>query len=373
MNHTVIRIFVQVRNPNMEKCQGEFTVVGIMSGSSLDGVDLALCRFIKTGSWSFSMIRSGIIPYSTEWKQRLKDAPSMAGQELIRTHAEYGHYMGTLVKKFVQQGNERIDFISSHGHTVFHQPGKGFTFQIGDGAAVAAETALPVVCDFRTTDVALGGQGAPLGPMGDRLLFGEYDFCLNIGGIANISTEINNERIAYDICPANQLVNRLATSLGFEYDKDGELARKGNLNHDLLQKLNDFSYYRKTFPKSLGNENVSEYFFPILNESPCSIQDKLCTCTEHIAQQIAEAINAEGSPVKSVLVTGGGAFNKFLIELIKEKTHHKVILPEAAIIKFKEAIVFAFLGVLRMRNEVNVLKSVTGAKRNSISGAVYYP
>jgi anhydro-N-acetylmuramic acid kinase len=357
----------------MERYQSEYTVVGVMSGSSLDGVDLALCRFLKTASWSFAMIRSDVIPYPEEWKQKLKDAPSMSGHELIHTHAQYGRYLGTLVKEFLHQGNEKINFISSHGHTIFHQPQKGFTLQIGDGAALAAEAGLPVVCDFRTADIALGGQGAPLVPVGDRLLFDEYGFCLNIGGIANISAEVNGKRIAYDICPANQLLNNLAANLGAEYDKDGALARKGDLNPELIQRLNSFGYYQKNFPKSLGNENVAEYFFPLLRESSCSIEDKLRTCTEHIAQQIADAVNEENSLVKNILVTGGGAFNKFLIELLKEKTHHRIVLPENNIIKFKEAIVFAFLGVLRMRNEVNVLKSVTGASRDSVSGAVYHP
>lgn len=344
-----------------------------MSGSSLDGVDLALCRFLKTGSWSFSILRAGVIPYPEEWKEKLKNAQSMSGQELMQAHAEYGHYLGVLAKEFLEHGSERVDFISSHGHTVFHQPQKGFTFQLGDGAALTAETGLPVVCDFRTTDVALGGQGAPLVPIGDRLLFGDYDFCLNIGGIANISSEMNGERIAYDICPANQLLNGHAAKLGLEYDKDGALAREGKLNENLLQQLNNYPYYKKTFPKSLGNENVAEYFFPILNESPVSTEDKLHTCTEHIALQIAEAVNRENSSVKKILASGGGAFNKFLIELLSEKTHHHVVLPSDDIIKFKEAIVFAFLGVLRVRNEINVLKSVTGAKRDSVSGAVYYP
>jgi anhydro-N-acetylmuramic acid kinase len=357
----------------MEKYQSEYNVIGLMSGSSLDGVDLALCRFIKTGGWAFSILRTEVIPYTAEWKQMLTDAPSMTGQELIHLHAAYGHYLGKLVKDFIQHGNAKIDFISSHGHTVFHQPSKGFTLQIGDGAAIASETALPVVCDFRTTDVALGGQGAPLVPAGDRLLFSEYDFCLNIGGIANISAEVNGERIAYDICPANQLLNILAAKLGSEYDHEGALARSGEINEQLLHKLNDFPYYLKKFPKSLGNENVAEYFFPLLDESGGSIQDKLHTCTEHIAQRIAEAVHVENSSVKSVLVTGGGAFNKFLVELLSEKTHHRIILPETETIKFKEALVFAFLGVLRMRNEVNVLKSVTGARRDSVGGAVYYP
>lgn len=359
------------RDSQMEKYKSEYTVVGLMSGSSLDGVDVALCRFLKTGSWSFSIIRSGVVPYSEEWKEKLKTATLMTGHELIKLHAQYGHYLGTLVNEFLQQGNEKADFISSHGHTIFHQPAKGFTLQVGDGAAIAAETSLPVVCNFRTADVALGGQGAPLVPVGDRLLFGDYDFCLNIGGIANISAEMDGERIAYDICPANQLLNRYAAMLGFEYDKDGELASAGELNSALMQKLNSFRYYREQFPKSLGNENIAEYFFPVLEESPCSIQDKLRTCTEHIAQQIAEAIHGDSNQIKSVLVTGGGAFNKFLIKLIKEKAHHRIILPPDDIIKFKEAVVFAFLGVLRMRNEINVLKSVTGAKRDSASGALY--
>ena len=356
----------------MEKYQGEYTVIGVMSGSSLDGVDLALCQFVKTGGWSFSVIRTNVIPYSAEWKQRLLDATAMAGQELIRLDAEYGRYLGKLVMDFMKQGNEKVDFISSHGHTIFHQPARGFTLQIGDGAAITAETGLPVVSDFRTTDVALGGQGAPLVPVGDRLLFGEYDFCLNIGGIANISAEMSGNRIAYDICPANQLLNRLALKLGIEYDEGGKLAQQGNLDNALLQRLDSFPYYAKTFPKSLGNENVAEYFFPILDDSLSGLQDKLHTCTEHISRQVAEAVNGENSAVKKILVTGGGAFNKFLVEMIREKTHHKIVLPEEEVIKFKEAIVFAFLGVLRMRNEVNVLRSVTGASRDSVSGAVHY-
>lgn len=346
-----------------------------MSGSSLDGVDVALCRFMKTNSWVFSILRAETIPYPDEWIQKLKGATKLSGVELTQLDVEYGHYLGLLVKQFLSAGNENADIISSHGHTIFHQPDKRFTLQIGDGASIAAETGLPVVFDFRSGDVALGGQGAPLVPVGDKILFGEYDYCINIGGIANISFEESNQRIAFDICPANQLLNKLSEELNLEFDNDGLLARSGNISAELLNQLNAFSYYnsKTSGPKSLGNQQIAEYFFPLLHSASISIEDKLCTCTEHIAQKISETVNRENSAVQKILLTGGGAFNKFLVDLLKEKTHHEIILPSEEIIKFKEALVFAFLGVLRMRNEINILKSVTGASRDSVGGVVVLP
>ena len=343
-----------------------------MSGSSLDGVDIALCRFLKTNDWAFSIIRAETIPYPDEWFQKLKGATKLSGVELTQLDVDYGHYLGEISKQFLSAGNDRADFISSHGHTIFHQPKKRFTLQIGDGAAIAAETGLPVVFDFRSGDVALGGQGAPLVPVGDKILFSEFDYCINIGGIANISFEENNHRIAFDICPANQLLNKLCEGLTPDFDKDGLRAHSGNISTELLNQFNAFSYYNSKIagPKSLGNEHIVQYFFPLLQSSPISAEDKLRTCTEHIAQKIYETINRENSSVEKVLVTGGGAFNKFLFELLKEKTHHEIILPSEETIKFKEALVFAFLGVLRMRNEINILKSVTGASKDSVGGAV---
>ncbi|HLG33410.1 MAG TPA: anhydro-N-acetylmuramic acid kinase, partial [Bacteroidia bacterium] len=302
-------------------------------------------------------------------------ATKLPGFELTGLNVEYGHYLGGIINQFLSGGNDKTDFISSHGHTIFHQPEQRFTLQIGDGASLAAETGLTVVCDFRSGDVALGGQGAPLVPIGDRILFSEYDYCVNIGGIANISFEENNQRIAFDICPANQLLNKLCEGHNPDFDKDGLSARAGNISTELLNRLNEFSYYnsRTAGPKSLGNEHIAECFFPLLSSSAVSQEDKLRTCTEHIVEKISETINHGNSSVQKVLLTGGGAFNKFLVEVLKEKTHHEIILPSEEIIKFKEALVFAFLGVLRMRNEINILKSVTGASRDSVGGATFTP
>ncbi|MBK5286766.1 MAG: anhydro-N-acetylmuramic acid kinase [Bacteroidia bacterium] len=348
-----------------------------MSGSSLDGVDIALCRFMKTNNWSFSILRAETIEYHDEWKIKLTEARNLQGLNLAMMHVEYGHYLGKVINDFLSHGSDQVDFISSHGHTIFHKPEKRLTLQIGDGSAIAAATGLPAIYDFRSGDVALGGQGAPLVPVGDRLLFKEYDFCINIGGIANISFEENNERIAFDICPANQLLNKLCEALNMNYDKDGNIARKGNISPELMRQLDAFKYYNFTNarPRSLGNEQIIDYFSSILHSASVSLEDKLRTCTEHIAIKIAGAVNDSNASEKNMLLTGGGAFNKFLVELIKEKTQLnssvEMILPSEEIIQFKEALVFAFLGVLRMRNETNILKSVTGASRDSVGGAVY--
>jgi len=361
----------------LEKFQSEYIVVGVMSGSSLDGVDIAICNFMKINNWTFSILRSETIAYNNEWKIKLNEARNMLGLNLSLMHVEYGHYLGKIVNEFIAQGSERVDFISSHGHTVFHQPEKGLTLQIGDGAAIAAETGLLTISDFRSGDVAFGGQGAPLVPIGDQLLFNDYDFCINIGGIANISFEENNERIAFDICPANQLLNKLCEPLNLDYDRDGIIARSGTVSIELQDKLDAFNYYKflKARPKSLGNEQISDYFFPLLQSSTIAIEDKLRTCSEHIALKISEVVNRSIASEKKILLTGGGVFNKFLIDLIKEKiklnNSEEIIPPSEELIKFKEALVFAFLGVLRIRNETNILKSVTGARMDTVGGAIH--
>jgi anhydro-N-acetylmuramic acid kinase len=287
-----------------------------------------------------------------------------------KEHAAYGQYLGTLVRSFLKRNNAKADFISSHGHTVFHQPGNHFTAQAGDGAALSAACGLPVVCDFRTADVALGGQGAPLVPIGDQLLFSEYEYCLNLGGIANISFSRGGKRIAYDICPVNMVLNHLASEKGKGYDKGGKMAEKGYFNVILLSKLNSAPYYQRTYPKSLGREEIEKYFFKILKREKASTEDKLHTFIEHVAIEIAAATrNRKGK----MLVTGGGAYNDYLISRIRAHSSLQVVIPSPKIIEFKEALIFAFLGVLRWRNEVNTLKSVTGARRDSSGGAIYMP
>lgn len=350
----------------------KYNVIGLMSGTSLDGLDIAYCTFkLENGKWRYSINCAETISYNKEWNNKLKGAHLLSGEILIETHNEYGEYSGRAVLKFMHKNKlKNIDFVSSHGHTVFHKPDKGYTFQLGNGATLAAVCGLRVICDFRTLDVALKGQGAPLVPIGDRLLFPEYDYCLNLGGFSNISFEQKGKRIAFDICPVNIVLNYIASTKGKEYDKDGLMAKAGKVNNGLLNKLNKLSYYRKVWPKSLGREWVEDYFLPQLNSFSISAEDKLATVTEHIALQISAVVKDSGK----VLVTGGGANNKFLILKLKEKLFpHQIVIPSKDCIDFKEALVFAFLGVLKSENKINTLKSVTGAIKDSSGGIIYNP
>jgi len=348
----------------------EYNVIGLMSGTSLDGVDLAYCHFSeKDDKWDFQIHVAETIPYNDFWKDTLQKVAYFNAEDFFKTHVKYGHLLGKLANDFIQKNKLSSDFIASHGHTIFHQPQVGFTCQMGDGAALAAECGLPVVCDFRSLDVALGGQGAPLVPIGDQILFNEYDYCLNLGGFANISFQENNKRIAFDICPANIVLNPIAREMGYEYDDKGEKASKGILNHELLNKLNALDFYSQHNPKSLGIEWVKTFFYPIIDSFSIPNKDKLRTICEHIAIQIANVIHT--GIHKQMLVTGGGAYHSFLISRIKENCQLEIKIPDNRIVEYKEALIFAFLGVLRMKNKVNCLKSVTGASIDNIGGAVY--
>ncbi|MCX6283801.1 MAG: anhydro-N-acetylmuramic acid kinase [Bacteroidetes bacterium] len=348
----------------------EYTVIGLMSGTSLDGLDIACCIFrYENLRWNYSVSVAETIPYSEEWLNRLTGLPGSSAAEFAATDHLYGHLLGKLSRVFIEKHKIKADFIASHGHTVFHQPVKGFTSQIGNGAAIKAETGLPVVCDFRSGDVALGGQGAPLVPAGDRLLFSGFDFCLNLGGFANISFEHNGERLAFDICPVNTVLNHFAGKLGQAYDKDGALGAKGKVDFPLLNVLNNLPYYRQTGPKSLGKEWVDEIILPILNSSGLGPEDILSTFYTHIEDQIALQTGTDES--KKMLVTGGGAHNNFLVSGIRSRIIPQLVIPDKLTIDFKEALIFAFLGVLRWRNEVNCLKSVTGASQDGSFGAIY--
>lgn len=347
-----------------------YTVIGVMSGTSLDGLDIALCQFEKkSNKWNFRVLEAETDTYSPEWKQQLTYAVKLSGQELIKLDSTYGAYIGEKVNQFLKKHPIRIDFISSHGHTVYHQPEKRVTLQIGNGADILAISGITTISNFRSVDVALGGQGAPLVPVGDELLFDEYKYCLNLGGIANISFKQKGKRIASDICPVNMAINYLMQKVNKEIDKDGEMAQAGILIPHLLVQLNNLAFYKKPGPKSLGREWFESEFMPILDKYDFGLRDLLRTTYEHIATQITLA--TESSVKKPVLITGGGAHNKFLIDLLKAKTNHQIIIPDKQIIDFKEALVFAFLGVLRMRHEINCLASVTGAKRDSVGGCVY--
>jgi len=346
-----------------------YHVLGIMSGTSLDGLDLALCRFTLSGKqWTHALEKATTLPYPDLWVRRLAEAHSLDAFSFLMLHKEYGRFMGEQVNAFLKDGT-RPDLVASHGHTIFHNPSQGLTFQLGDGATLAAECGITTVCDFRSLDVALGGQGAPLVPIGDEILFGNYDFCLNLGGFANISYRMNNRRIAFDICPVNILLNPLSRKLGLPYDRDGKAGRSGKTIHELLATLDSDPYYQTLPPKSLGREWLEKNVLPHFNTDAHSVPDLLHTVYQHAAGQIA--ITLSGDPSIKVLVTGGGAYNRFLLDLIRENTQCTIVLPDDLLIQFKEALIFAFLGVLRMRNEINCLASVTGARKDSSSGIAY--
>jgi anhydro-N-acetylmuramic acid kinase len=349
----------------------KYKVIGLMSGTSLDGLDLAYCEFShENNKWVYTIRCAETIAYSGSWRERLANVESGSALDLVTTDVEYGHLIGRLTHEFIGRHHLQPDFIASHGHTVFHQPAKKITCQIGRGAAIAAETGLAVVCDFRSTDVALGGQGAPLVPAGDKLLFGNFEFCLNIGGFANISYEQDSKRIAFDTCPANIVLNHLAAREGHDFDPGGTMARKGCIDKELLSKLNTLPYYNLPPPKSLGKEWVTEHVFPLLAVPERSTNDLLATFCEHIAIQIAASAVA-GDRGSKLLLTGGGAWNEFLTERIRAHAAPEIIIPDANTVNYKEALIFAFLGTLRWRNEANCLMSVTGAARDSSGGAIY--
>lgn len=346
--------------------KSHYQMIGLMSGTSVDGLDVAFCRFGARNK--FELVAAKTYPYPNELRQRLQTAMTLSAVELAALDAELGLYFGKTVNDFLKKFKlKKPDAIASHGHTVFHDPLKNYSVQIGKGSHIAAVTNVPVVCDFRSTDVALGGQGAPLVPIGDEMLFSQYDYCLNLGGIANVSFKSKGKRIAYDISPCNLPVNMLMKKFGKEFDKDGQLGRSGKIIPGLLDALNQLKFYSQRPPRSLGREWVEREVMPLLNQND-STTDVLRTYYEHIAIQIANQFKTKNS---SVLVTGGGAYNTFLMQLIHQKSKVTIVTPEPSLIEFKEALIFAFLGYLRLNEKNNALKSVTGAKRDSVGGAIY--
>ena len=350
----------------------EYSVVGVMSGTSLDGIDLVYVTFKYEGSWSFKIIYAETFAYPLTWVNILKGLVFHTAEALKQIDFDYTKYLAKVITSFIEKYNiTTIDAVCSHGHTALHRPENGLTYQIGNLPELATWLNQKVVCDFRVQDVALGGQGAPLVPIGDELLFSEFDYCLNLGGFANISTKINKERIAYDICPVNIVLNKYVNVLGFDFDDAGKIASTGVVNNDLLEKLNALQFYKESFPKSLGMEWVDENIFPLIDSYKLEVKDILKTFVAHIAHQIALEVNTKKTG--SLLITGGGVYNLYLIDAIKGLINSNVVIPESETIEFKEALIFGFLGVLKLRNEINCLKSVTGASRNHSSGIIYFP
>jgi anhydro-N-acetylmuramic acid kinase len=364
-----------------------YRIIGLMSGSSLDGLDVAYVEFtVSSGKWSYEIKAATCYPYSNEWVDRLRQATSLDGYHYQLLHVDYGHFLGEQVNRFIDEHalQYQVALITSHGHTTFHVPGKKLTAQLGDGAAIAAETGLPVVSDLRALDVALGGQGAPIVPIGEKLLLGEYDLFLNLGGIANISFNDPDRYIAFDICPANQVLNLLSKQEGNEFDDGGKMAAKGNVNESILELLNALDYYSKPFPKSLSNEFGPGVVYPIINSKRSSIKDALRTYVEHVVVQVKNAVDGVQSPVassqsepakgKKILVTGGGAFNTFLVNRLTDVLQEidiDVVVPNEMLVKYKEALIMALIGVLRWRQEYNTISSVTGASSDTIGGALW--
>lgn len=348
-----------------------------MSGTSLDGLDIALCTFSgdENLGWSFTILKAETMPYTPKWIQTLRNLHEATAADFVKTDTAYATLLATSVNDFLKRHKEDVLLIASHGHTIFHAPGAGYTTQIGHGGIIAALTGSTVVSDFRSTDVALGGQGAPLVPLGDRFLFPEYDYCINLGGFANISFDTDGVRKAFDICPVNFVLNKIFKeqrndNTEIDFDKDGALASSGRLNKELLEKLDNLAFYKNTGPKSLGREWVDAIFMPAVGNFDIPVSDKLHTISHHIAIQISHALNnRHGS---RACVTGGGAYNTFLLNLIKHyASKTEIHVPEPLIVEYKEALIFAFLGLLRYHGLPNCLASVTGASNDSSSGAIY--
>lgn len=358
-----------------------YRAIGLMSGSSLDGLDIAFVELHEaSGKWNYEIKAADCYPYTEEWVQKLKTAVFLNAEQYLLLHTSYGYYIGELVNSFIDINdlNHQVQLIASHGHTTFHVPSKKMTAQLGDGAAIAAVTGINVVSDLRAMDVALGGHGAPIVPIGEKLLLGDYDFFLNIGGIANIS--YNSVRyVAFDVCPANRVLNLLANDADKTMDEGGEIASQGKLNNGLLKILDDLEYYKLPYPKSLSNDFGTDVVYPIIRQTNIHLPDALRTFVEHICRQIKHSISGLTATSKpkdgkfTLMATGGGAHNSFLVQRLKDllAPNVDVVVPEKKIIDYKEALVMALIGVLRWREENNVMASVTGSLRDSIGGAIW--
>lgn len=362
-----------------------YRAIGLMSGSSLDGLDICFAEIDESGGrWSYEIKAAECIAYTPEWQEKLRGAIHLSGFEYLKLHTVYGHFIGEQINAFIDKHNlhHKIALVASHGHTTFHSPQNKMTAQLGDGATIASTTGLNVVSDLRNMDIALGGQGAPIVPIGEKLLFANYELLLNLGGIANISLNVsdtNSSPVAFDICPANAVLNAIAKLAELDYDNGGALAAGGSVHNDLLEKLNELEFYQQPYPKSLANDFGLDTIVPTLKATGLSEADLLRTYVAHICHQVKiaiESLSGLSNPLaeRKLLVTGGGAFNTFLVNQLKQilqPLHIEIVVPDDAVVQYKEALIMALIGVLRWREEENVLSSVTGASRNSAGGALW--
>ena len=354
----------------------KFEIVGLMSGTSLDGLDITHSIFSKVdGKWTFRLQNAMTFPYSEELRNSLSEAKTLSLSSLQQLDKHFGRELGRLVLQFLKEKKinaNAIDAIASHGQTILHQPNNGFSLQIGCGTSLAFVTGIPVINDFRNKDIIAGGQGAPLVPIGDKLLFSDLaDAFLNLGGFCNLTFKNTlGDWKAFDVSPCNLPLNRLAEQKGKSYDKNGDWAREGTVDFFLLDLLNKIPYYTIDSAKSLGTEWLDESFYPLIKFSK-NTHDNLCTIVEHVAFQISKAL--ENKSIKKLLVTGGGAHNSYLIERLKHYCSSEIILPDKEIVDFKESIIFGFLGALYLAKEFNNIPSATGASKNVIGGVYHCP
>ena len=358
-----------------------YRAIGVMSGTALGGLDIVFAELQEAaGSWKYTIGAADRYPYSSDWKEKIRKATSLSSVDYLSLHTAYGHYIGKEVRRFIAEHalDYQVQLVVSHGHASFHLPEQRLTAQLGAGSAIAAETGINVVSDLRAMDMALGGNGAPIVPMGEKLLFGEYQCFLNIGSIVNIACHTPEEVISFDICPANKVLNMLAAQAGETYDPGGKMAATGEVKQPLLQILNELEYYSMPYPKYLSIDFATDVIFPLLKGH--NTNDAMRTYVEHVAVQTVNALvqlypeAATGTLRPKLLVTGGGANNTFLVNRIlglAEAMQIEVIIPDQNIINFKEALVMALIGILRWREENNVLAAITGAERDSIGGAVW--
>ena len=351
----------------------KYYVVGIMSGTSLDGIDVVWSKLCFNKTWFYEILDGKTYGYSSRWKSELQNAHKLQARDLVFLDKKLGNYIGEKINDFLNEKKiqkSQVDLISSHGHTLFHEPENNLTKQIGNGAYICSTTNIKTISDFRTIDIAFGGQGAPLVPIGDQLLFGSYKGCLNLGGIANISYDFKEKRIAGDVNFANMISNYLSNKISHSFDKDGELAKQGKIDGDLILKLEELDFYKKEFPKSLGVEDFNNWYKPLFENCKASLNDQLYTSGTHLCRTIKNIFNVDRND--ALLITGGGAHNKFWINKLKE-LKVKTVVPDLKLIDFKEALIFSLLGVLKIRNEINVLSSVTGSLKNLSSGVIHNP
>lgn len=346
----------------------EYHVLGVMSGSSLDGLDVCLTKFNQSSSWAYEILAADTLDIPEALKLQLRQSDRLKARSLFLLDQQYGNWMGEQIRHWRSKNKHKVDLIGVHGHTVFHEPKEGFSIQIGNGANVCVATGIPTVDRFREKDIILGGQGAPLVPFGERLLWPQYQVFINLGGIANVATHGSTTR-AWDIAPCNQVLNHLAKLAGKDYDENGQIAREGALDPQWLENLRSLDYFSKPAPKSLSNQWTQE----VLHQAPNNIKDALNTYVHFLGEQIAADLKAVPDG-QVVLITGGGAYNSYLIETIKKMSPGlQFVLPEHQLIAYKEALVFGLMALHRQLELPNVLSSVTGALRDSVSGVLHLP